>query len=132
MPMKAISGEKLLRRSLNMLPNRISLSQKATDKLRYIKSKTGLTPNILSRIAIMLAIKEGNNLQNAGVNDYEGQILSRDVLFGDYQELYSVLINQHLADKQIEMNPSEAITALIEIGVFKMGHVKNLVDIAKL
>lgn len=115
-----------------MLPNRVSLSQKATDKLRYIKSKTGLTPNILSRIAIMLAIKEGNNLQNSGVNDYEGQVLSRDVLFGDHQELYSVLIKQHFAEQDIQLNPSEAITALIEIGVFKMGHVKSLVDLSKL
>ena len=55
-----------------MLPNRIKLSKKATDKLRYLKSKTGLTPNILSRIAIMLAIKEGGNLSNAGVGDING------------------------------------------------------------
>ena len=56
-----------------MLPNRIKLSTKSTDKFRYLKSKTGLTPNILARIAMMLALKEGSNLSNAGVADNDGQ-----------------------------------------------------------
>ena len=51
-----------MRRRHKMLPNRIKLSKNATDKLRYLKSKTGLTPNILSRIAIMLTIREGSDL----------------------------------------------------------------------
>jgi DNA sulfur modification protein DndE len=55
-----------------MIPNRIKLSKKATDKLRFLKTKTGLTPNILSRIAVMLAIREGGNLSNAGVGNMEG------------------------------------------------------------
>jgi DNA sulfur modification protein DndE len=115
-----------------VLPNRVSLSQQATGKLRYIKGQTGLSLNILSRIAIMLTINEGNKLQNAGVNDYDGQILSRDVLFGDHQDIYSILINEHMKSKEIDMNLSEAISAMIEIGVFKMGHIKNLLDLAKL
>lgn len=115
-----------------MLPNRISISQKATDKLRYMKIQTGLTPNILSRVAIMLAINTGNSLQNAGVSDHDGQVLSRDVLFGDYQEIYAILVKQYLRVNNIEMDISQAISALIEVGVYKMGHVKNLVDLAEL
>ena len=115
-----------------MLPNRISLSQKATNKLQYLKSQTGLTPNILARTAIMLAINEGSNLTNAGVNDTDGQVLSRDVLFGDHQDLYSVLINQYIYDLQRDLDVSETITALIEVGVYKMGHVKSILDLAKL
>lgn len=115
-----------------MLPNRVSLSQKATGKLRHIKGQTGLSLNILSRIAIMLTINDGNKLQNAGVSDYDGQILSRDVLFGDHQDIYSILINEHMNSKKIDMNLSEAISAMIEVGVFKMGHIKSLLDLAKL
>lgn len=112
-----------------MLPNRVSLSQTATDKLRYLKQHTGLTPNILSRIAIMLAIREGSNLENAGVADYDGQVLSRDILFGDHSDTYNVLIHQYLHDKDIDIPVSQAITAMIEIGVFKMGHVKKVSDL---
>lgn len=112
-----------------MLPNRVSLSQKATDKLRYLKQNTGLTPNILSRIAIMLAIREGSNLGNAGVADYDGQVLSRDVLFGDHVDVYDVLIHQFMHEKAIDLPLAQAITALVEIGVFKMGHVKKVSDL---
>ncbi|CAA0097886.1 Uncharacterised protein [BD1-7 clade bacterium] len=115
-----------------MLPNRIAISQKATDKLRYIKSKTGLTPNVLARIAIMLTIREGNKLDNAGVNDLDGQVLSRDVLFGDHQNSYSILIKQYTTDNRIETPIAETVAAMIEVGVFKMGHVKSLVDLTKL
>jgi DNA sulfur modification protein DndE len=112
-----------------MLPNRVALSQKATDKLRYMKQNTGLTPNILARIAIMLAIKEGSDLMNAGVGDGDGQVLSRDVLFGDYATVYDVMINQYICDYSIEGSIQEVISALIEVGVFKLGHVKKVQDL---
>jgi DNA sulfur modification protein DndE len=115
-----------------MLPNRIRLSTKVTNKMQYIKSKTGITPNILSRIAIMLAIKEGSNLKNAGAADFEGQVLDKSVLFGEHAEVYDVLINQYIHDYSIEYDIQKTVASLVEIGVHKMGHVKNLVDICYL
>jgi len=109
-----------------MLPNRIKLSKKATDKLRHLKGQTGLTPNILSRIAIMLAIKEGSDLSNAGVSDNDGQELNDTTLFGDNIYVYDVLINQYIYDKNLKSSIADTIVALIEIGVHKMGHVKQL------
>jgi DNA sulfur modification protein DndE len=77
-----------------MIPNRIKLSKKATDKLRFLKTKTGLTPNILSRIAVMLAIREGGNLSNAGVGNMEGgQELNDTTLFGEH--MLSLLFAQN-------------------------------------
>lgn len=115
-----------------MLPNRVKLSTNATRKMQYIKSQTGITPNILSRIAIMLAIKESNNLKNAGIGDFEGQVLDKSVLFGDHDEVYDVLINQYINDNNIELEPQKVVASLVEIGVHKMGHVKNLIDICEL
>lgn len=116
-----------------MLPNRIKLTKKSTDKLRYLKSKTGLTPNILSRIAIMLTIKEGGDLANAGVGAFDGgQELNDTTLFGEHINAYDVMINQYIHDKKIELNTNDTIIAMIEIGVHKMGHVKNLTQLASL
>lgn len=115
-----------------MLPNRIQLSTKATNKMQYIKTQTGITPNILSRIAIMLAIKAGTDLKNSGLEDLEGQVLSKAVLFGEHMEVYDVLINQYVNDYEIDLELSKVIGSLVEIGVHKMGHVKNLSDICKL
>lgn len=112
-----------------MLPNRIALSNNATGKLRYMKQFTGVTPNILSRIAIMKAIEAGGNLKNAGVADSEGQVLSRDVLFGDHAKAYEAMITQYMDENSIELPMLEVIPALIEIGVHKMGHIKRLQDL---
>lgn len=115
-----------------MLPNRVKLSQKATNKLQNIKINTGLTPNILSRIAIMLAVKENTNLATAGVSDYEGQELDKSVLFGEHSDVYDVLINQYIYANKIDLPIKQTIAALIEVGVHKMGHIKQLSDICKL
>ena len=115
-----------------MLPNRVKLSTKSTDKFRYLKSKTGLTPNILARIAMMLALKEGSNLSNAGVADNDGQDLNKSVLFGDYEDVYDVMINQYMHDYDVDMNIQQTIVALIEVGVHKMGHLKSVEEIYKL
>ena len=112
-----------------MLPNRVALSNNATGKLRYMKQNTGLTPNILSRIAIMKAIEAGGSIKNAGVEDSEGQVLSRDVLFGDHASVYDALISQYMHENDIENPTQEVISALIEIGVHKMGHVKKIQDL---
>jgi DNA sulfur modification protein DndE len=116
-----------------MLPNRIKLSKKATAKLRYLKSQTGLTPNIISRIALMLAIKEGGDLSNAGVGELDGgQELNSNTLFGEYIYVYEVLINQYIHDKNIQLNVSETIVAMIEIGVHKLGHIKQIEQLTHL
>jgi len=115
-----------------MLPNRVKLSTKVTNKMQRIKSLTGITPNVLSRISIMLAIKEGGDLKNSMVDDYEGQSLDKSVLFGEHTEVYDVLINQYIYDYSIDLDITKTIVSLIEAGVHKMGHVKNLIDICEL
>jgi len=115
-----------------MLPRSITLSKVATDKLRSMKASTGLTPNILARVAIMLAIKDGSSLANASVGDAEGQILSKDVLFGEYTDVYEVLLNQYVHGADNDCSLSEIIPSLIEAGVHKMGHIKSINDLADL
>lgn len=115
-----------------MLPNQVQLSTIATSKMQYIKSKTGLTPNISSRIAIMLAMKESSNLKNAELEDLNGQILNKGILFGEHMDVYDVLINQYIYDNDIELDIKKTIASLIEVGVHKMGHIKSLSDVCKL
>ena len=116
-----------------MLPNRIRMSKKATSKFAFIKGKTGLTPNILARLAIMLAINEGSNLVNASVSDQDGQELSQSVLFGEHALFYDLLINQYIHDYELfDYSTNDVIVRMIEIGAFRMGHIRSLVDIETL
>ena len=109
-----------------MLPNRVQLSKIVTNKLQNIKNKTGITPNLSSRIALVKALESTTSLVNAGVEDADGQILNRDVLFGEHVEIYELLIREYLYLNSIEMELDKVIAALIEIGVHKISHVKNL------
>ena len=118
-----------------MLPNRIKLSQKATDKLRSMKAGTGLTPNVLSRIAIMLAIKDNNGLANVGIAELaelDGQELNQSVLFGEHILVYDVMINQFIHEHKLEIPVARVIALLVEIGIHKMGHVKKTEDLCHL
>lgn len=121
-----------------MLPNRVKLSKVATDKFRNIKMQTGVTPNYLARIAIMLALKDGSSLSNIGSSDQDpdslestGQVLDKSVLFGDYVDVYEILINQFVHDHKIEDPLHKTIVSLIDAGVHKMGHIKSLQDLCQ-
>lgn len=115
-----------------MLPDRIYLSKKATERLRYLKMKTGVTPNIMARIAIMLAINEGSNLRNSGISDFEGQELNKSTLFGENSFSYDVFISQYVHDFKIELPLAQVVATLVEVGVFKLGHIKTLSDLCEL
>ncbi len=115
------------------LPARVSLSQTSTDKLRFIKSKTGLTPNILARIAMMLAIRDTFKIDTSINPDTSGQTLNRDVLFGEHADAYQALLTQYSFERELQEYPEASlIGALIDHGVFKMGHVRDITDIISL
>lgn len=107
-------------------PNRISISKNAANKFQTIKKNTGLTPNILSRVAIMLAINSKANVSPVSMEENSGQELSKDVLFGEHVDAYEILVRQYLHDKECELPVGNAISALVEMGAHKMGHVRSL------
>ena len=114
------------------LPNRVKLSRKATDRLRMLRQRTGVTPNILARVAIMKALETSTDLVNAGVNDTDGQELSRDILFGDLTGSFELLLHFYIESNNITEPIKDVIEGLIEIGVHKIGHIKNVSDLALL
>lgn len=92
---------------------------------------TGLTPNILARFAIMLALKDGSSILDSSP-DADGQELNKSVLFGDHEHVYEAMIKQFI-HKTNETRPMpHVISSLIEIGVHKMGHIKDLRALCKL
>jgi len=112
-----------------IIPNRIRLSKTVTSKFQTIKNRTGVTPNILSRIALMKALESEATIDNAGVGDSDGQEISRDVMFGEYVHAYNLLLSQYIGESSSNQTPAEIISALIEIGAHKMGHTKSLSDL---
>ena len=114
-----------------MIPNRIRVSRHATTRLTFLKSQTGLTPNILSRIAFMLAIRDMRKVPKL-IEDTSGQEFNAPTLFGEYQEIYGLLLTKYFHETEDTEDPNTLISNLIENGLHKMGHIRSLEDVVRL
>lgn len=111
-----------------MFPSRIYLSKKTWDRLQYLQTKTRLTPNVLARIAISLALRD---IRTATVNEdkpEETHVINREVLFGEQQKVYEALVRQFCAEQAVDAGIQDIIRSLIDSGLHKMGHLKSLLD----
>jgi len=109
-----------------MFPSRIYLSKKTWDRLQYMQTKTRLTPNVIARIAISLSLRD---TRTASINDNkpeETHVINRDVLFGDQEKAYEALIRQFCSEQAVKADIQDIIRSLIDGGLHKMGHVKNI------
>lgn len=70
-------------------------SQRSQKLLGMLKTKTGLTPNVMGRFAICLSLKDPSP-PNVEEFDEFGSELNQSVLFGDYEDLFMALMIQRL------------------------------------
>lgn len=71
--------------------SKLKISSDATSKLRFLRNRTGLTPNLLCRFALMLSLEEGP-LGNMPAPDEEGSEFNAYTLTGEYGGLFAALI----------------------------------------
>lgn len=110
-----------------MLPNRVHISKHATETLKQIKARTGVTPNILCRLALSLSLNE-NHEPNPGSVDIHGQEFNLTTLLGDAALVYESLLKQahgDLTPKQAEL----MLAGHIDNGIGKLKHAKNVGDL---
>ncbi|PHQ26080.1 hypothetical protein CLH62_00245 [Marinobacter guineae] len=115
-----------------MFPTRIYLSKKTWDRLQYIQTQTRLTPNVVARIALSLALRD---IRTASVNENkpeETHVINRDVLFGDHEKAYEALIRQFCTEQNIEAEIQDIVRSLIDNGLHKLGHMKSASDLKSL
>lgn len=72
---------------------RLRTSKATEERLRSLQAATGLTWNILSRIAVALSLRIPS-IPNF-VENRSGVDIHRDALTGDYDYIYKALIRQH-------------------------------------
>lgn len=110
-----------------MFPNRFRISKRATDALKLLKGKTGVTPNILCRIAFALSLRDGDKGGMAAV-DLEGSEFNTSTLFGDYVVGYECLLRQ--VHGAVDAKAVQRIVAAhIENGLDNMKRVRTLPDL---
>jgi DNA sulfur modification protein DndE len=113
-----------------VFPNRIHISVRATELLKQLKARTGVTPNILCRIALMLSLEE-KHIADTAITDLNGQEFNVPTLFGEFTEIYQSVIKQVYGDlpsKDLQL----ILAAHIDHGTDKLRHVKTLSDLLKI
>jgi DNA sulfur modification protein DndE len=69
---------------------KLKISADASSRLRSVRQKTGLTPNLLCRMAVMLSLEEGP--VGEMTVDEAGQEFNAYTLTGDYNGLIAALL----------------------------------------
>lgn len=71
--------------------SKLKISSDATSKLRSLRQRTGITPNLLCRMAIMISLEEGP-LGGAAIPDEDGSEFNAYTLTGEYGALIAALL----------------------------------------
>jgi DNA sulfur modification protein DndE len=83
-----------------MIFTKIKLSEESTKKLELLKKRTGLTPNILCRLALCVSLdKEG--IPNANTNS-NGQEINRFTLNGEFDVFFISLVKQRCIEDKLD------------------------------
>lgn len=113
--------------------NKVKLSKEASDRLKHLKAKTGLGPNILSRLGFCLSLSEPA-IPNPASYTEDDREFNRYTLLGEWDDLFTALLRQRLArdglgnealDEQFRAHVNRGVIALF-------GLVKGPADLVEL
>lgn len=117
---------------MNCLPNEITLSAKATHKFSYVKSKVGVTPNIMARAAILKALESNIAPDLLETPESLSQKIPKDIAFGEYTDIFNFAIKQYIDTHSYSGDIKILISNLIETGAYKIGNIKKPQDLVNL
>lgn len=76
-----------------MLPNKMRISERATNSLRRFQSNTGLTANIGARLAFFISFESGFRFEpNSIIVEHNGRELDKHTWLGDYNAVTEQLL----------------------------------------
>ena len=113
--------------------NKIRLSKEASERLKHLKARTSLTPNILSRFGLCLSLADPV-IPNPDQFLDEDREFNRYTLLGEWDDLYVALLKQRLMqDGLSEDHLEKQFLAHLNRGILALyGHVKSVSDLANL
>lgn len=79
---------------------RLRFCREADSALRLLKSRTGVTPNILCRIGFVLSLDEPGIPNPESYPEDSDREINRYTLLGEYDRIYVSLLRQRVRDDQ--------------------------------
>lgn len=112
-----------------MLPKRLHISKSAADKLRVLKGRTGLTPNIICRMALVLSLEDGPK-GGKRKTDLSGSEFNSATLFGEHAVVFEALVKQvhGLLESKVV---TQTIASHIDDGLGRLTKAKSLVELVQ-
>jgi DNA sulfur modification protein DndE len=113
--------------------NKIRLTKDASERLKQIKGRTGLTPNILARFGLCLSLSEPA-IPNPEQYPEEDREFNRYTLLGEWDDLYVALLRQRLAKDNLPQEQLEGqFRAHVNRGIVALsGFAKSISALAAL
>lgn len=111
--------------------NKIHASQHVTKLFPSLKAKTGLTPNILCRLALCLSLSD-SSIPNGKLDDEKGQEFSRYTLLGEWDAFFIALLRERLIRDNLDPDKDlmPQFKAHLNRGVMMLfSRVKDLNDV---
>ena len=110
-----------------MLPKRMRISQTASDSLKMLKGRTGLTPNLVCRMALLMSLEEGPR-GGRKVQELAGSEFNAPTLFGEFGQLFEALVRQVHGDLDVK-HCALVIASHIDDGLDRLRKSRSLGDL---
>ncbi len=112
-----------------MLPKRLRISKSATDNLKMLKGRTGLTPNLVCRVALLLSLEDGPRGGLRTIEDL-GSEFNAPTLFGEFAFLFEALIRQ--VHGELDSKQCAAVVAShVDDGLERLRKSRSLTDLVQ-
>ena len=113
---------------------RIPFTADADQRLRTLKARTGITPNILCRIGFCLSLEEPSPPKPFRNEEKAAREINRFTLLGRFDRLFVALIVSHMHSQDSGFESAEdCFVAHMNRGVELLAsRVKSLIDISQL
>lgn len=105
-PSKNTSGGK--NKPLLLTIQRVPFTSAVDNKMRQMKAKTGITPNVLARFGFCLSLEEPGIPADPFAAEEHGRDINRNTLLGEHDVIYVALLRAWLEHRRInEVNEDE-------------------------
>jgi DNA sulfur modification protein DndE len=112
---------------------RVRFSKEADSWLKVMKSRTGITPNLLCRMAICMSLNEPGVPSDAKFPEDSDREINRYTLLGEFDAAFVGLLRQRLTHDKVDVQLDAFFRAHLHRGIMLLAtRLKSLSDLGLL